>query len=328
MPRPNRQKISEKHGSVHIISHTAGGVPWLEAEEKEHFLKLLKRFASGFFVDIHAFCIMSTHFHVLATERRSLAKNADAGELLRRYRLLYEKDQAPPPGSYKWDGTLAADEDGGTERLRRRLGSLSRFVQELKQSFSRWYNLGHNRKGTLWAARFKGIIVEHGGTQLSCSAYMDLNPVRAGIVQAPEDYRWSSLGMRARNPAEAKKMLTPVFELNLEEGVEGVENTTFAGSENFKKFSWYREFVYTCGGVEREGKGAIPPELVAEVKRCHGRFGIKDRFRYRVRNMSEGVAIGSSAFIADIQEKLKRKFIRPRRFLEGDLFCTTRVLRQ
>ncbi len=324
MSRPNRQWISEEYGSVHIISHTAGGVPWLEAEEKEHFLKLLKRFAAGFFVDIHSFCIMSNHFHILATERRSLAKSADAGELLRRYRLLYEKYQDPPPGSYKWDGTLTADEDGGIERLRRRLGSLSRFVQELKQSFSRWYNIEHDRKGTLWEARFKGIIVEHGGTQLSCSAYMDLNPVRAGIVQAPEDYRWSSMGMRARNPAEGKKLLATEFELNLE---EGAKNTTFGGSENFKEFPWYREFVYTCGGVEREGKGAIPPELVAEVKRCHGEFGIKDRFRYRVRNMSEGIAIGSPAFIADIQGKLKRKFIRPRRFLEGNRFCTTRVLR-
>ncbi len=324
MARANRQWIWEKDGSVHIISHTAGGVSWFKDDEKEYFLKLMERFASGFYLDIHAFCIMGNHFHIHATERSSLAKNAKDDELLRRYRLLYEKVWEPPPGSYEWDGTLVPDEDGGIERLRRRLGSLSRFVQELKQTFSRWYNKRYDRKGTLWTERFKGIIVERGELQLVCSTYIDLNPVRVGIVERPEDYRWSSMALRAGNPVRAKKLLAPVIDYSLE---ETRESPTFRDCKNLGEFSWYREFVYTSGGVEMKDRGAIPLELVEEVRRCHGRFGIKDKFRYRVRNISEGIALGSYSYIADLQGKLKRKNIRPRGFLEGNLIWTTRVLR-
>ncbi len=129
--------------------------------------------------------------------------------------MLFDKDREPPPGSYEWDGTLVPDEDGGIERLRRRLGSLSRFVQELKQTSSRWYNKRYNRKGTLWSERFKGIIVERGESQLVCSTYIDLNSVRAGIVQRPEDYRWSSMALRMGNPGRAKKLLAPVFDFRI-----------------------------------------------------------------------------------------------------------------
>ncbi len=324
MARGNRQWISEKNGSFHIISHTTGGVPWFEDDEKEHFLNQLERFASGFFVDIHAFCIMSNHFHIQATERRLQAESAPEAELLRRYRLLYRKSQEPPSGSCEWDGTQIPDEDGGIQRLRDRLGSISRFIQELKQTFSRWYNKKHNRKGTLWAERFKGIIVQRGEAQLVCSTYIDLNSIRAWITQRPEDYRWSSMGLRVGNPGRAKKFLAPVLGISLE---EALETPTFRDCKNLSEFSWYRFFVYCSGGIEIDGKGAIPSELVEEVKRCHGRFGIRDKFRYRVRNMSEGIALGSSSYIATIQEKLKRKFIRPRQFLEKDLVCTTGRLR-
>ncbi|MCP4651908.1 MAG: hypothetical protein GY858_00780, partial [Candidatus Omnitrophica bacterium] len=91
--------------------------------------------------------------------------------------------------------------------------------------------------------------------------------------------------------------------------------------------SWYREFVYLSGGIKKDGKACISQELVIEVKNCHGQLGIGDSFRYRVKNISEGIAIGAYPFIADIQERYKRKFVRPRSFLKGELLFATRVLR-
>jgi REP element-mobilizing transposase RayT len=58
MARSNRRWISQERGSFHIISRIAGGELLLKREEKDYFLELLKRFASGFFVQIHAFCII------------------------------------------------------------------------------------------------------------------------------------------------------------------------------------------------------------------------------------------------------------------------------
>ncbi len=62
MPRTKRHWVSQKAGSFHIISRTTGQDILLHDEEKEYFFKLLERFASGFFVAIHAFCIMGNHF--------------------------------------------------------------------------------------------------------------------------------------------------------------------------------------------------------------------------------------------------------------------------
>jgi hypothetical protein len=82
--------------------------------------------------------------------------------------------------------------------------------------------------------------------------------------------------------------------------------------------AWYREFVYLLGGVAREGKASIPGDIIAKVVSYHGKLGLGDCFRYRIRNISEGLAIGSYRFIADFQKQCQRKFIRPRSFLPGN----------
>jgi len=303
MPRMARSWVAEDIGAYHIISRVNDTNIRFNSGEKEYFLKLLEIFAKGFYVDIHTFCILDNHFHILATCRESLAKKAGKEELFRRYKKIYGKHNSPPPGSYESNGEIVVDEDEGVERLRKRLGSVSRFVQELKQTFSRWYNKRHNRMGYLWNDRFKGVIVDMGEAQLSCSAYIDLNPTRAGIVERPEDYRWSSMGFRARRFKRAKELLVNLKQLS--------------------DYSFYRCFVYESGGMTRMDKANISPVVVSEVLKYHGKLGIGDMLKYRVRNFSEGIAIGSFAFIEGIQKQHKRKFIRPRKVIkDGLLFCT------
>jgi len=322
MPRRKRARVSGEDGSYHIISRTAGDEIWFDAVEKEYLMDLLEHFASGFYVHIHSFCIMSTHIHILLSGCEKEVDEAEDKELLRRYHHLYGKDANPPSGSYHGDGSATLDDDGGLMRLRRRLGSVSRFVQELKQTFSRWYNKCHERKGYLWGDRFKGVIVDKGGGQLACSAYIDLNPVRGGIVRIPEDYRWSSMGFCMRNPDRYQTLLTSIFESDDDHG----ELQSFKDSQ--AAFYWYREFVHKSGAVKLEGKSNIPADVVEKVGRVHGRLGIGVSFRYRIRNISEGVAIGSQSFIADIQRRANRKFIRPRPFFgRTTTLYATRVLR-
>lgn len=233
--------------------------------------------------------------------------------------------QTPPVGSFQVDGSIIPDGDDGVERLRERLGSISRFVQELKQTFSCWYNKNHNRKGYLWRDRFKGIVLNKGEMQLTCSTYIDLNPIRASMVQCPEDYRWSSIGLRVRTPNRAKGFLGTMFEPI---GEEFTASTSLWKKNDAYRLYWYREFVYISGGIQRKGKGAIPQKLIDDVKRFHGKLGIGDSLRNRVRNFSEGIAIGSFAFIAGIQEFFNRKYICPRSILQSKQLFTTRVLRK
>ena len=140
------------------------------------------------------------------------------------------------------------------------------------------------------------------------------------MVERPEDYRWNSLGLRVRSPGGSRKLLGLFLESVLENN-EKVEH----GEIN--PLSWYRQFVYLSGGIEKEGKGMISQDLAHDVETCHGKLGIGDSFRYRVKNISEGIAIGTFSFISVMQERYKRKFIRPRSFLEGNRLFATRVLR-
>ncbi len=71
----------------------------------------------------------------------------------------------------------------------------------LKQRFSQWHNARNARKGTLWEERFRSVLVDGAGEALlTMAAYIDLNPVRAGIVQDPKDYRWSGYGEALHPP--------------------------------------------------------------------------------------------------------------------------------
>ena len=80
------------------------------------------------------------------------------------------------------------------KRFTYRMQDLGEFMKGLLQRFSQWFNRAHARTGTLWEDRFKSVIVEDGVAARTISAYIDLNPVRAGMVADPADYRWSSYG--------------------------------------------------------------------------------------------------------------------------------------
>jgi hypothetical protein len=72
--------------------------------------------------------------------------------------------------------------------------SLSEFMKTLLQRFTRWHNRERERSGNLWEETFKSVVVEDGIASKTIAAYIDLNPVRAGMIQDPAEYRWSSYG--------------------------------------------------------------------------------------------------------------------------------------
>ena len=311
MPRSKRAKISRDAGLMHISSRVAGGGLLFGDREKEYFLRLLERFAGGFYLKIHRFAIMSNHFHLLVSEGSQDAACASKESLFDRYHLLYGRESEPPIGRQEADGSFVPDADGGVERLRRRLGSVSSFVQELKQQYSHWYNVSHQRKGYLWGNRFHGQLVEIGDAMLVSSAYIDLNPVRAGMVAVPEAYRWSSLGLLVRNPLRARRFLSPL----------PVQTNRVSLDE-----SAYRQFVYRSGKLPVRGKASISPLMAAEVEALCGRLGIMDLVKYRVRNLTEGLALGSREFVAGVMIQLNPKPRKQRLLAKGtNLFCS-RVL--
>lgn len=69
---------------------------------------------------------------------------------------------------------------------------LSRLFQSIGRLYVRYINKTYRRSGTLWEGRFKASLVDAGTYLLACYRYIELNPVRAGIIERAEEYRWSS----------------------------------------------------------------------------------------------------------------------------------------
>ena len=74
---------------------------------------------------------------------------------------------------------------------------LSRLMKRLAGRQTRYVNRREDRSGTLWESRYKSSPIQTDEYLLACCRYVDLNPVRAGMVAAPQDYRWSSYRMKA-----------------------------------------------------------------------------------------------------------------------------------
>ena len=70
--------------------------------------------------------------------------------------------------------------------------AMSLMMQSVGRSYVRYFNKRHNRTGTLWEGRYKSSVLDSEAYLLTCMSYIDLNPVRAGLVEAPENFNWSS----------------------------------------------------------------------------------------------------------------------------------------
>jgi putative transposase len=86
-------------------------------------------------------------------------------------------------------------------------GGVGRLMQSVGRRYVGFFNVMMERKGTLWAGRFKSCLGDTNEYLLHCYRYIELNPVRAGITAAPGDYRWNSFGHNGM--AKADSLVTP-----------------------------------------------------------------------------------------------------------------------
>ena len=267
MPRERRLKVKGESAFYHIVSRTVGGEFYLGDVEKEKLVSIIGRFSELFLVDVVGYCVMSNHFHLLV--------KVNPGEGVSDKALLKR---------VKDDGGVMQGLLHDPELLRSRLSDVSEYVRYVKQVFSRWYNRVHNRSGYFWGGRFKSVLVESGESLLACLAYIDLNPVRAEMVERPEDYRFSSIGYRVQTGNREDRL--------------SWDGLPFSNKK--KTLSLYRAYLYQYGGVEVAGKrGKIDPEILRDAEDAGFEMKASDVFRYRVRHFSDGLVIGSKGFIQE-----------------------------
>src|SRR5688572_16206823 len=117
------------------------------------YLAHLRHLSRQYQCELHAYCLMSNHVHLLLTPQESEA--------------------------------------------------CSLMMRDLGRSYVRYFNRRHDRTGTLWEGRFRSCIVESSEYVLACYRYIELHPVRAGMVSHPSAYPWSSHAVNSGTHGDA-----------------------------------------------------------------------------------------------------------------------------
>ncbi len=261
----------------HIMSRTTlGGFP-LQAAEKDHLLAVIARLCRFYLVDLLGFCLMGNHFHLVI--RMHPAEAATDEHIVQRFKRQFGDD-----------AEITAHQ---IQECRQKLSSLGAFVKDVKQIFTQYYNKRWNRKGFFWGERFKSLIVQEGISLVNLLAYVDLNPVRAGLVQRPEDYHWNTLGYLVQC---GNRDGLVCLDLGMQEWNE------LGPAEVIRK---YREFVYETGAVVAcKGKDQ-DAEMIGRQRKKKARISRDDVFRGRCRYFTDSGVIGSKEFVAEVFDAMK-----------------------
>jgi len=213
------------------------------------------------------------------------------------------------------------------DRFRRRFCSLEHFVKELKERFTRWFNRHHGRRGTLWMDRYKSVVVQDGEALRTMAAYIDLNPVRAGLCDDPKDYRWCGYAEAVAGSKRARRGLCRVLERPADSWDRKPTKSDLTAAGRYR--CWlFGEGLSVPDAEGRTRRRGVSAEALEKVRRGDGKLSRVELLRCRVRYFSEGLAIGSRGFIEELFEArrdhfgAKRKDVaRPvREAAEGGLF--------
>ncbi len=288
MARIPRIMITGEPTAYHIMSRTAlEGYP-IDDVDKDFFVDQVVMLSKLFFVEVLGFCVMGNHFHLLVRMRPG-TKYSD-NELKKRLAAFYNKE----PIFY---------EDGQLPFFREKLSNLSEYIREIKVRFTRFYNRRHVRRGYFWGDRFKSVIVQKGETLINCLAYIDLNPVRAGLVTRPEDYRWNSIGYHIQTNNKDDF-------LSLDFGLR-----EFGEMNDKERRRRYRRFLYETGAMGKKtgsrrtgGGGQISQPVVEKERKNDFELTRARRFSCRTRYFTDSGIIGSKAFVSETYKRVKEAF--------------------
>lgn len=90
--------------------------------------------------------------------------------------------------------------------------ALGKLLQSLGRYYVQYFNRRYNRTGTLWEGRYRATLLDPDAYFLTCSRYLELNPVRKGLVKTPADYGWSSYVCNATGQEDALVTPHPAYE--------------------------------------------------------------------------------------------------------------------
>ena len=315
-----------KPAFYHCISRVVDKQFVFGRDEKEKFRTLMRMQENFTGCRVVCYCLMSNHIHLLLeVPPRPEGGLGDEG-LLERLRAIYDEAAVAVVAKELAEARrlgAAARLAAIHGRYTYRMHDLSEFMKTLMQRFTKWFNRTHARVGNLWEDAFKSVIVEDGVAAKTIAAYIDLNPVRAGMVQDPADYRWSSYGEAIGggprgNGKKARAGLVRALRAHQGCGADAARWANDVARE-------YRQ-ILLAGAAEklevrvgRDGQAAphchrqgLGAGEVAQAQARQGAIPLGKMLRCRVRYFTDGAVIGSRSFVNEAFAAARERF-GPRR---------------
>ena len=292
----------------HCVSRIVDRRFALENKEKEVFVRIMRGYEAYCGVRIITFCVMSNHFHILLEVPRRppkelLPTDAELTERLRKAQCSFGASTL----AQRLEMLRASGDHQRAEELRERFFStmwdVSYFMRVLKQRFSQWYNGAHDRKGTLWEERFRSVLVEPDIALQVVACYIDLNPVRAGLVTDPKEYRWCGYAEAVAGVKESREAIAFVM----------VGFTTSSSSIG-ERLAAYRCQLFEAGGISTANEASgqkqkgFSAEQIESVRVVGGKLGVSAALKCRIRRFTEGLVLGSVEFVEEYFQRYRHGF--------------------
>lgn len=343
MRKPRLLDLESMNGATyHCTSRVVDRQHVFGDVERDTFVEYMRMYERLCGLDVRTFCVMTNHFHILVhvpLRPEILPTNEELVALVRA--SLGKKDADKLDGWFRrWEelnDPLSIEKE--RERWFRNMWSLSEFMKMLKQRFAQWFNGSRpeRREGALWSSRFHSVLTEDGEALQAQAMYIDLNPVRAGIVGDPKDYRWSGYGeayagvaaaqaglmqvARASDPTRGQPQWTDVSANAAPPSIPLVLSLDPAlrmpPDPHFELLSWYRdqlfgigvEIVDVDGNIIRHGCSEAEFQEMAATGGC---LPLPALLRQRVRSFTLGGVLGKAPYVQRIFEAHRTSFAKKR----------------
>jgi REP element-mobilizing transposase RayT len=344
------RKSSGKPVLYHVISRVVDRRFVLETEEKERFRTLMRMQENFTGCRVLSYCLMDNHFHLLLEVPPMAEGGISDEQLLKRLSAIYgeafvagvaQELADARSATYTSDSAMNEAVSAIHKRFTYRMQDLAEFMKGLLQRFSQWFNRAHSRSGTLWEDRFKSVIVEDGVAARTISAYIDLNPVRAGMEKDPAEYRWSSYGeaIGGGNKGNGKKAREGLVRAYFCDQGVGYDAGKWSEVSRLYRRMMGLAIGWKPGRAEiqrRSQTAATVTKNTEELLRSKDNetalkdLGTAKMLRCRIRYFTAGAVIGSKEFVNEAFSSARSRFGPKRkdgaRKLKGDATPANRTL--
>ena len=223
MPRVNRTEMcaSDEIQAFHLINRCVrrtylcgkdrrSGKDY--SHRKEWIRERLEELAGIFALDVLSFAVLSNHLHVVVRTRPDVVQTWSDDEVAQRWWRLFPQRRntdGTPAEPTEFELNAIRNDSNGLKAKRGRLKDISWFMRCLAEPIARRGNKDDRVSGRFWEGRFRAQLLLDETAIAACMAYVDLNPIRAGIAATPETSDFTSVKERIEDRAAATDVSTP-----------------------------------------------------------------------------------------------------------------------